>query len=81
MNTELLIAKGKLADLEKSYKEYEMKADSYFIQIRELLSPYNEFLDLELDKIFLLVREFRELQLLARDCKMQIDKLKETYNL
>lgn len=79
--SELLIAKGKIADLENQYKQYEMKADSLLIQIRELLNPVYDFMDLELEKTLILVKEFRDLQLKARNCLDQIAKIKNTYNL
>ncbi|MEJ5352447.1 MAG: hypothetical protein WHS65_12735 [Melioribacteraceae bacterium] len=81
MNNELLIAKGKLSDLQQQYEQMEMKAESMLIQLRELLNPFSEFLDLELDKILLMVKEFRDLQLKAREISNQIIKIKETYNL
>lgn len=81
MNNELLIAKGKLADLERQYKTCEMKAESMLIQLRELLNPYSEFLELELEKALLMVKEFRDLQLKGREISNQIHRIKETYNL
>ncbi len=81
MNNELLIAKGKLADFEQQYKNYEMKAELMLIQLRELLNPYSDFLNLELDRALLMVKEFRELQLKAREIFNQIYKIKRIYNL
>lgn len=79
--SELLIAKGKLADLQKQYDEIDMKAESMFIQIRELLSPHTEFIELQLDKILILVKEFRDMQINARNLLHQINKIKSVYNL
>jgi|GEM_PF-1646069 len=81
MNNEILIMKGRLADLEKQEGEIQMKAESYLIQIRELLDPYAEFLDLELTKAFLLVKDFRELQIEAREINTKIKQLKENLGL
>lgn len=81
MNNELLLAKGKLADLEEQFNEFEMKAESLLIQIRELLNPFSEFLDLDINKILILVKEFRSLQLNARECSNMINRIKSTYNL
>lgn len=78
---ELLVAKGRITELEEQYKQYELKANALMIQIRELLNPIYEFLDLQLDVILLLVKEFRDLQLKARECLEQIDRIKKTYNL
>lgn len=80
-SNELLIAKGRLAELKERYDEFEMKADSLMIQIRELLNPLKAFVDLELDKALLLIKEFRQLQLNARECLLMIDRIKQTYNL
>lgn len=80
-SNELLIAKGRLAELNERYKEFEMKAESLLIQLRELLNPFSEFLDIDLEKALLLTKEFRSLQLNARECLAQIDRIKETYNL
>ncbi|MFZ5986917.1 MAG: hypothetical protein ACOYWZ_07320 [Bacillota bacterium] len=80
-SNELLIAKGRLAELQERYNQFEMKADSLLIQIRELLDPFSEFMDLDLERVLLLVKEFRSLQLNARECQDMIDKIKSTYNL
>lgn len=80
-SNELLIAKGQLAELKERYNEFEMKANYLMIQIRELLNPLKDFVDLELDKALLLVKEFRQLQLNARECLSMIDRIKQTYNL
>ncbi|MEG8946612.1 hypothetical protein [Rosettibacter firmus] len=80
-SNELLIAKGRLSELNERYKEYEMKADSLLIQIRELLNPFSDFLELDLEKVLMLVKEFRQLQLKARECSDKIYKIKETYNI
>lgn len=80
-SNELLIAKGRYAELNERYKEYEMKAESLLIQLREILDPFSEFLDIDIDKALILAREFRQLQLNVRECLVQIDKLKKTYNL
>ena len=80
-NNELLLAKGRLAELHERYSEFEMKAESLLIQLRELLNPLSEFLNLDLERVLLLAREFRSLQLNARECQAMIDKIKETYNL
>lgn len=80
-SNELLLAKGRLAELQERYNEFEMKADSLLIQIRELLDPFSKFLDLDLGKALLMIKEFRTLQLNARECQDMIDKIKSTYNL
>lgn len=80
-SNELLIAKGKLAELETQYQNFELKAESLLIQIRELLNPFSEFVDLELDRVLLMAQEFRDLQLKARYCLQSISKIKDTYNL
>lgn len=81
MSNELLIAKGKLSDLKQQYDTYEMKAEAMLIQLRELLNPYADFLDLELEKVLIMVKDFREIQLKAREISNQIIKIKEIYNL
>lgn len=80
-NNELLIAKGRYAELNERYKEIEMKAESLLIQLREILNPFSDFLDIDLEKALLLAKEFRSLQLNARECLKQINKIKQTYNL
>lgn len=80
-SNELLIAKGRFAELNERYKEFEMKAESLLIQLREILNPFSEFLDIDLEKALLITKEFRSLQLNARECLAQIDRIKETYNL
>lgn len=81
MSSELLMAKGKLADLERQMQDNEMRAEAMLIQIRELLNPYSEFLDLDLNKVLLLVKDFREMQLKAREAQVTIDKIKSSFNL
>jgi hypothetical protein len=81
MTNELLIAKGKLADLKKQYEDLERKADSLLIVIRELLSPATEFLDFRIDTILDMVKDFREMQMRARKIKDEIEKIKNVYNL
>lgn len=80
-SNELLIAKGKVAELNQQYKDFELKAESLLIQLREILNPFSEFLDMDIERAMLLVREFRALQLNARDCQSALEKVKETYNL
>lgn len=80
-NNELLLAKGRLAELQERFNEFEMKAESLLIQLRELLNPFGEFLNLDLEKVLLFAREFRSLQLNAREHQSMIDKIKSTYNL
>lgn len=81
MSNELLIAKGKLSDLKQQYHTYEIKAEAMLIQLRELLNPYADFLDLELEKVLIMVKDFREIQLKAREISNQIIKIEEMYNL
>lgn len=80
-SNELLIAKARFAELNERYKEFEMKAESLLIQLREILNPFSEFLDIDLEKVLLLAKEFRTLQLNARECQTMIEKIKDTYNL
>lgn len=80
-NNELLMAKGRLAELNERYKEFEMKAESLYIQLREILNPFLDFLALDLEKTLLIAKEFRQLQINARECLAHIDKLKRIYNL
>jgi len=79
--SELLMAKGKLAETKKQLSEIEVRAESLFVQIRELLSPYKEFLSIETEKILLLIKEFRKLQIEARTCGETIAKIEDNYNL
>lgn len=81
MSGELLKAKGRLADLEKQYDTINRKAEAYLIQIRELLDPFSEFLDLELETTFIMVKDFRDLQIQARDILKKISKIKEDWGL
>ncbi len=81
MSGELLKAKGRLADLERQYDTINRKADAYLIQIRELLDPFSEFLDLELETTFIMVKDFRDLQIQARDISKKISKIKEDWGL
>lgn len=80
-NNELLIAKGRLAEQEELSRQLEMKAESILIQLREILNPYSKFLNLELERALLLIKEFRELQLKARDSDNMIKQIKQNYNL
>jgi hypothetical protein len=77
MLNEILILKGQLSDLKKQREECEIKAENYLISIRELLSPLNEFLELELDKVFLLAKDFRALQVKARDIQTKINRIEK----
>lgn len=79
MNNETYLAKGKLAALVQEYEQLEMQAEAYMTICRELLDPYKEFLDLDLEKTFNMVHKFRELQLKAREKKEMIDKIKSDY--
>ena len=81
MINELYIAKGKLADLQKSYELIEKRADALLIQIREQLNPINDFLEFDIDLILEMVKEFRLLQLQAREINDKINIIKENYNL
>ncbi len=81
MNNEAYIAKGKLAELQQQYDQIEMRADAMLIQIRELLNPTNEFLNFDIDLVLMLVKDFRDLQLKARDVLDKIKTIKSTYNL
>ena len=81
MSGELLKAKGRLADLEKQLETINRKAEAFLIQIRELLDPYAEFLDLELEKAFIMVKDFRDLQIQAREVSTKIAKIKNDWGL
>jgi len=78
---ELYIAKGKLADLQKSYELIEKRADALLIQIREQLNPISDLLEFDIDLILEMVKEFRLLQLQAREINDKINIIKENYNL
>jgi uncharacterized coiled-coil DUF342 family protein len=80
-SNEFYIAKGQLAELEREYKDINRRCESLLIQIREELNPIKELFDFDLEKVLELVKEFRRLQLEARDIQTKIDKIKETYNL
>jgi len=80
-SNEFYIAKGQLAELEREYKDINRRCESLLIQIREELNPIKELFDFDLEKVLDLVKEFRRLQLEARDIQTKIYKIKETYNL
>jgi uncharacterized coiled-coil DUF342 family protein len=80
-SNEFYIAKGQLVELEREYKDINRRCESLLIQIREELNPIKELFDFDLEKVLELVKEFRRLQLEARDIQTKIDKIKETYNL
>jgi hypothetical protein len=80
-SNEFYIAKGQLAELEREYKDINRRCESLLIQIREELNPIKELFDFDLEKVLDLVKEFRRLQLEARDIQNKIYKIKETYNL
>ena len=79
MSDEFYKAKGRLAALEQEYEVLESKAEALMTICRELLDPYKELLDLDLEKTFHMVQEFREVQLKAREKKEMIDKIKSDY--
>jgi len=81
MSNELLMAKGRLADCEKQISDAELKAENYMIALRELLDPYRDFADLELEKALLLLKDFRGLQLEVRELRTLGCRLKRDYNL
>ena len=66
-SNEFYIAKGQLAELEREYKDINRRCESLLIQIREELNPIKELFDFDLEKVLDLVKEFRRLQLEARD--------------
>jgi hypothetical protein len=80
-SNEFYIAKGQLAELEREYKDINRRCESLLIQIREELNPIKELFDFDLEKVLDLVKEFRRLQLEARDIQTKIEKIKMIYNL
>lgn len=79
MNNEAYVAKGRIAALEQEYDQLEMQAEAYMTICRELLDPYKDFLELDLDKAMAMIAKFREAQLAAIDKKEKIDKIKSDY--
>lgn len=79
MNNEILIMKGRIAALEQEYDQLEMQADAYMTICRELLDPYKDFLELDLEKAMAMIAKFREAQLAAINKKEMINKIKSDY--
>ncbi len=80
MNNEILIAKGRIAALEQEYDQLEMEADAFMTICRELLDPYKDFLELDLEKAMAMIAKFREAQLAAISKKEMINKIKSDYS-
>lgn len=81
MNSEMLIAKGRISDLRAQRDELETKADSYLIMIREILDPYSGIDKLELNRALTLLKDFRELQLKWRETDALIKKIESDLGL
>lgn len=81
MNSEMLIAKGRISDLRVQRDELETKADSYLIMIREILDPYSGIDKLELNRALTLLKDFRELQLKWRETDSLIKKIESDLGL
>jgi len=81
MNSEMLIAKGRISDLRAQRDELETKADSYLIMIREILDPYSGIDKLELNRALTLLKDFRDLQLKWRETDALIKKIESDLGL
>lgn len=79
MKNETYIAKGRLAALEQEYEQLELQADAYMMICRELLDPYKDFLELDLEKAMAMIANFRQTQLAAIEIKEVINKIKSDY--
>lgn len=80
MNERLLL-KGRLTDLNRKYKDLEIKADAYISIIREIIDPYaGDFLDFDMDKFLVIANDFYQLWRQAKDMKAQITKVEQALN-
>ena len=81
MSNEFLMAKGRLADCRNQIQNAELRAESYMISLRELLDPYRDFCSLELEKVLMLAKDFRDLQLRTRELLSLQEKIKDDFGL
>lgn len=74
MNIEKLQLKGMLAEAKKKYRALDTEASGLIILIRTLLSPYEEILNLDTEKVYVLSERLKKI---SEDMKAQIEKIKK----
>lgn len=81
MNTERLLAQGKLAELKKKFKDKDLSASALLTTARTLLNPYEEDLTLiDIDKALVTVKLLQKTISEMKELKEQIRHLEEALN-
>lgn len=75
MNPERLQLKGLLAESKKNFRSLDTEASGSIVLIRSYLSPYEEILKLDMDKILVSVNRLNEVQTEMKTLSVKIKNL------
>lgn len=75
MNPERLQLKGLLAESKKNFRSLDTEASGLIVLIRSYLSPYEEILKLDMDKILVSVNRLNEVQTEMKTLSVKIRNL------
>lgn len=74
MNPEKLQLKGMLAEAKKRFRTLDTEASGQIILVRTLLNPYEEILNLDMDKVLISVKRLAEI---TNEIKVLNEKIKK----
>lgn len=79
MNPERLQLKGLLAESKKKFRTLDTESSGLILIIRSLLNPYEEILNLDMEKISVSVNRLAEVQKELKETAEKIKKLEAEF--
>lgn len=80
MNPERLQLKGLLAENKKKYRTLDTESSGLILIIRSLLNPYEEILNIDMEKISVSVNRLSEVQKELKETAEKIKKLEAEFD-
>lgn len=80
VNLERAAALGRLTEKRKELKEIDLKADGYITSVRNIISAYGEFKDMDMEKAHVQTKELLELKDRRIEVWREIMRLEEFLN-
>ena len=79
MNPEKLQMKGMLAEAKKSFRTFDTEASGLIVLIRTYLNPYEDIVQIDMEKVLISVQRLREIQIEMKTLSQKIKNLESEF--
>ena len=79
MKTEKLQMKGMLAEAKKSFRTFDTEASGLIVLIRTYLNPYEDIVQIDMEKVLISVQRLREIQIEMKTLSQKIKNLESEF--